>query len=179
MRGTARQASVAHSRAIHEDRRTTPSCEAKSARSNTFFVAYSKTVVASTVLNTSIASQASENLPGFLPSCKKPKHGSSPQAAITRVIRATAIPTAKLWSACNGVSANRAVNCRGNSPLLPCTRPMYLVRKVRHCLGGLNPFSKLISKIFPFSPPFLCGLSLHMSDIIRRPRRPQTLPVTR
>src|ERR1700730_18407661 len=63
-----------------------------------------------------------------------------------RVIRATAIPTAKLWSACNGVSANRAVNCRDSSPVFPCARPMYLVWKLRHCSGGLNPLTKFILK---------------------------------
>jgi hypothetical protein len=136
-------ATVALSRAIHGDSPTTPSCEAKSARSNTFFAAYSKTAVAKPGLNTSTASHARENLPGFLPSCKNPKHGSNPLAAITRVIRATAIPTAKLWSACNGVSANLAVNCRGSSPVFPCARPMYLVWKLPHCSGGLNPLLHL------------------------------------
>jgi hypothetical protein len=146
--GAASHATTVHSRAIHEDRRTTPSCEAKSAGSNTFFAVYSNTAVANAGLNTSTASQAKENRPGFLPSWRKPKHGSSPRAAITRVIRATAIPTAKLWSACNGVSANRAVNCRDSSPTFPCLRPIYLVRKARHCSGGLKPLLKFISKYF-------------------------------
>ena len=95
---------------------------------------------------TSIASHAREYLPGFRPSCRNPKHGSYPLAAITRASLAAVIDTAKLCNACKGVSANRAVNCRGSSPDLPCRLPIYLLLNDRHCAGGLNPFAKHSSK---------------------------------
>src|SRR3984893_5624833 len=144
--GNVSKTSVAHSLATCDESLTTPSCDMKSARSNSCAAAYSKIAVASVGRKVSIASQAKEYRPGFFPSWRNPKHGSYPLAVMMRTSRAAEIDTAKLCKACRGVSANRAVNCRGSSPDLPCRLSIYLVLNDRHCVGGLNPFAKCSSK---------------------------------
>ena len=55
-------------------------------------------------------SQTKLKRPGFLPSCKNPKHGSNPVAMIARASRAVTIAVAKFSIACIGCIALRAVN---------------------------------------------------------------------
>lgn len=138
----------------------------KSRLSNSCAATYPNTAFTSFGLNGSTASHTKLNLPGFLPSWRKPKHGSNPIATIARVSRAVTIAVAKFNMACIGCTAPRAVNWAASSPNLPCCLP--IPARPRMPFSGHGSFRKLYLKPCPLCPPNLRGLCLDMTDIIYR-----------